>query len=128
MNVNELNERSGAVVDAAMKVHSALGPGLLESAYQACLTHELQLRGLQVMTQIALPVTYRGIRLEVGYRIDLLVDNAVVVEVKAIAKVLPVHHAQLLSYLRLSGHRLGLLINFHEIHLKHGIKRMVTDL
>jgi GxxExxY protein len=128
MNVNELNERSGAVVDAAMKVHSALGPGLLESAYQACLTHELQLRGLQVMTQIALPVTYRGIRLEVGYRIDLLVDNAVVVEVKAIAKVLPVHHAQLLSYLRLSGHRLGLLINFHEIHLKHGIKRMVNDL
>ena len=128
MNGNELNERSGAVVDAAMKVHSALGPGLLESAYQACLTHELQLRGLQVMTQIALPVTYRGIRLEVGYRIDLLVDNAVVVEVKAIAKVLPVHHAQLLSYLRLSGHRLGLLINFHEIHLKHGIKRMVTDL
>jgi GxxExxY protein len=128
MNVNELNERSGAVVDAAMKVHSALGPGLLESAYQACLTHELQLRGLQVMTQIALPVTYRGIRLEVGYRIDLLVDNAVVVEVKAIAKVLPVHHAQLLSYLRLSGHRLALLINFHEIHLKHGIKRMVTDL
>jgi GxxExxY protein len=128
MNVNELNERSGAVVDAAMKVHSALGPGLLESAYQACLTHELQLRGLQVMTQIALPVTYRGFRLEVGYRIDLLVDNAVVVEVKAIAKVLPVHHAQLLSYLRLSGHRLGLLINFHEIHLKHGIKRMVTDL
>jgi GxxExxY protein len=128
MNVNELNERSGAVVDAAMKVHSALGPGLLESAYQACLTHELQLRGLQVMTQIALPVTYRGIRLEVGYRIDLLVDNAVVVEVKAIAKVQPVHHAQLLSYLRLSGHRLGLLINFHEIHLKHGIKRMVNDL
>ncbi|HEY5061229.1 MAG TPA: GxxExxY protein [Gemmatimonadaceae bacterium] len=128
MNVNELNERSGAVVDAAMKVHSALGPGLLESAYQACLTHELQLRGLQVMTQIALPVTYRGIRLEVGYRIDMLVDNAVVVEVKAIAKVLPVHHAQLLSYLRLSGHRLGLLINFHEIHLKHGIKRMVNDL
>jgi GxxExxY protein len=128
MNVNELNERSGAVVDAAMKVHSALGPGLLESAYQACLTHELQLRGLQVMTQIALPVTYRGFRLEVGYRIDLLVDNAVVVEVKAIAKVLPVHHAQLLSCLRLSGHRLGLLINFHEIHLKHGIKRMVNDL
>jgi GxxExxY protein len=128
MNGNELNERSGAVVDAAMKVHSALGPGLLESAYQACLTHELQLRGLQVMTQIALPVTYRGFRLEVGYRIDLLVDNAVVVEVKAIAKVLPVHHAQLLSCLRLSGHRLGLLINFHEIHLKHGIKRMVNDL
>lgn len=128
MNVNELNERSGAVVDSAMKVHSALGPGLLESAYQACLTHELQMRGLHVMTQLALPVTYRGIRLGVGYRIDLLVDGAVVVEVKAIAKVLPVHHAQLWSYLRLSGHRLGLLINFHEIHLKHGIKRMVNDL
>ena len=128
MNVNELNERSGTVVDAAMKVHSALGPGLLESVYLACLAHELQTRGLPVLVQVPVPVAYRGIRLEVGYRIDLLVDNAVVVEVKAIAKVLPVHHAQLLSYLRLSGHRLGLLINFHEVHLKHGIKRMVNDL
>jgi GxxExxY protein len=128
MNVNELNERSGAVVDAAITVHSVLGPGLLESAYLACLAHELRTRGLQVITQLAQPVTYAGIRLDVGYRIDLLVERALVVEVKAIAKLSPVHEAQLLSYLRLGGYRLGLLINFHELHLKHGIKRMVNGL
>ena len=124
----DVNSISGHVVDSAMKVHSALGPGLLESAYAACLTYELCQRGLGVRTQHPLPLTYQGVRLDVGYRIDLLVDDAVVVELKAVAKLLPIHEAQLLSYLKLSGNKVGLLINFHELHLKDGIKRMVHNL
>jgi GxxExxY protein len=122
-----INYASGQVVDSAMKVHSTLGPGLLESAYEICLAHELRKRGLTVTTQLPLPVVYDGIQLEVGYRIDLLVEEAVVVELKALSKLLPVHEAQLLSYLKLGGHRIGLLINFHVLHLKDGIKRMITD-
>ena len=120
-----VNRVSGAVVDAALKVHSQLGPGLLESAYQACLAHELRKRGFQVATQVGLPVVYEGEKLELGYRIDLLVENTVIVEIKSIDGVHPVHEAQLLSYLRLSGKNVGLLINFHVAHLKDGIKRMV---
>jgi GxxExxY protein len=119
---------SGQVVDAAMKVHSALGPGLLESAYQACLAHELRKRGLTVRAQLPVPIIYDGVRIETGYRIDLVVEDAVVVELKAVANVLPIHEAQLLSHLKLSGHRVGLLINFHVQHLKDGIKRMVNNL
>jgi GxxExxY protein len=100
----------------------------LESAYEACLARELQIRGLEVLVQIPLPVMYEGIRVDLGYRIDLLVQGAVVLELKAITKLLPVHEAQLLSYLRLSGHRVGLLINFHVLHLKDGIKRLVNNL
>ena len=118
---------SGQVVDSAMTVHSTLGPGLLESAYMACLAHELHLRGLQVKTQVPLPVIYRGVRIDLGYRLDLVVDDALIVEVKAVSKVLPVHHAQLLSYLRLSSHRVGLLVNFHVRRLKDGITRLVND-
>jgi GxxExxY protein len=118
---------SGVIVDAAMKVHSALGPGLLEGAYEACLAHELRRRGLIVVTQARLPIAYDGIRLEAAYRIDLIVDDAVIVELKAIAKILPVHHAQLLSYLKLSGYRIGLLINFHVLHLRDGLKRLVNN-
>ena len=128
MNESEMNVRSGQVIDAAMRVHSKLGPGLLEGAYEACLAHELRKRGLSVQTQVPLPAFYDGERVEIGYRVDLLVGNALIVEVKAIAKVLPLHEAQLLSYLKLSDHRLGLLINFHELHLKDGIKRMVNEL
>jgi GxxExxY protein len=124
----EINEISGAVVDAAMKVHSALGPGLLESTYEACLLHELRKRGFQVANQIALPVSYDGVRLDVGYRIDLLVAELVIVELKAVDTLLPIHQAQLLSYLKLSGKKLGLLINFNELHLKNGIKRVVNGL
>jgi len=120
-----VNRISGAVVDAAMRVHSVLGSGLLESAYEACLAHELRSRGLQVMTQVGLPVVYEGIRLDLGYRIDLLVEDAVIVEVKAIEALAPIHEAQLLSYLKLSGRRVGLLINFNVLHLKDGIKRMI---
>lgn len=124
----ELNHISGQIVDAAMKVHTTLGPGLLESAYEACLAHELRKRGLKVLTQVALPVVYDGIELDAGYRLDLLVADAIIVELKAVEKVLPVHEAQLLSYLKLSGCKIGLLINFHVPKLKDGIKRMVNGL
>ena len=124
----EINEISGQIIDAAMKVHSALGPGLLESAYEACLIHELRKRGLHVESQAPLPVTYDGLTLDVGYRIDLLVEQAVIVELKAIERIAPIHEAQLLSYLRLSKRQLGLLINFNVPHLREGIKRMVNNL
>lgn len=112
-------------MNSALKVHSALGPGLLESAYQACLAHELRKRGLEVATQVGLPVVYEGERLELGYRIDLVVANRVVVEVKSVEALHPIHQAQLLSYMRLSGLAVGLLINFNVLHLRDGIKRMV---
>jgi len=108
-----------------MKVHSVLGPGLLESAYQACLAHELRSRGLEVAAQVPLPVVYEGFKLEVGYRIDLVVERRVVVEVKSVEAIHPIHEAQLLSYMRLSGIPVGLLINFNVLHLRGGIKRMV---
>ena len=117
---------SGQVIDAAMRVHSILGPGLLESAYEVCLAHELRSRGLSVLTQVPLPITYGDVRLDVGYRIDLLVEDAIVVELKTVAKILPIHEVQLLSYLRFSKHRIGLLINFHVPRLKDGIRRIVN--
>ena len=120
-----VNEITGAVVNSAMKVHAVLGPGLLESAYQACLAHELRSRGLLVAGQVGLPVVYEGAKLEIGYRIDLVVENAVIVEVKCVEAIHPVHQAQLLSYMRLSGKHVGLLINFYVAQLKEGIKRMV---
>jgi GxxExxY protein len=120
-----INQVSGAVVDAALKVHSQLGPGLLESAYKACLAHELRKRGFHVATEVGLPVVYEGEKLELGYRMDLLVEGLVVVEIKCIDGIHPVHEAQLLSYLRLSGRNVGLVINFHVARLKDGIKRMV---
>jgi GxxExxY protein len=120
-----INQVSGAVVSAAMKVHAVPGPGLLESAYQACLAHELRLRGLSVATQVGLPLVYEGERLELGYRIDLLVENLVVVEIKCVEAIHPVHQAQLLSCMRLSGKHVGLLINFCVAQLKDGIKRVV---
>jgi GxxExxY protein len=123
-----INDCSGVVVNAAMRVHSVLGPGLLENAYERCLTHELRKRGLQVISQLAVPVIYDGICIDLGYRIDLLVNGAVVVEVKAVGKLAPIHHAQLPSYLKLSGYRLGLLINFNVFHLRDGIRRIVNHL
>ena len=117
---------TGDIIDAAMKVHSALGPGLLEGAYEACLVYELRQRGRRVVTQVALPVFYDGIRIDVGYRIDLLVDDAIVVELKSVTKLLPIHDAQLLTYLKLSGHRIGLLLNFNVPHLKSGIRRLAN--
>ena len=124
----DVNQVSGVIVNAAMKVHSALGPGLLESAYEACLLHELRQLGMKVATQVSLPVAYDGIKIDVGYRVDLLVEDAVIVELKAVETLLPIHQAQLLSYLKLSGKRVGLLINFNVPHLKDGIRRMVNKL
>jgi GxxExxY protein len=99
----------------------------MESAYEACMAYELRKRGLRVATQLALPVVYADVRIELGYRVDLLVDDVVVVELKTVSKLLPIHEAQLLSYLRLGAYRVGLLINFHTLHLKDGIKRMLID-
>jgi len=119
------HEVSHAIIKAALKVHSALGPGLLENAYRACLAHELRKAGFKVGVEVELPLFYDGIRVEVGYRIDLLVNDLVVVELKAVDKLDAVHQAQLLCYMKLSKKKLGLLINFNVLHLKDGIKRMV---
>ena len=117
---------SGQVIAAAMKVHSKLGPGLLESAHEACLAWELRARGLRVLVQVPLPIRYEDVQIDVGYRIDMLVEETLVLELKAVARTLPIHEVQLLSYLRLSGHRLGLLINFHVPRLRDGIKRVAN--
>jgi GxxExxY protein len=108
-----------------MKVHSVLGPGLLESGYQACLLHEFRKQEVRVASQVGLPVIYEGEKIDLGYRIDLVVENQVIVEIKCVEAINPVHQAQLLSYMRLSGRSVGLLINFHVAHLRDGIKRMV---
>lgn len=117
---------SHAVITAAMKVHSELGPGLLESAYQACLQHELDRAGFRSGSQVGLPVVYKGTKLELGYRIDLLVEDLVIVEIKSVDAISPVHQAQVISYLKLSGKSIGLLMNFNVVHLKDGIKRFVN--
>jgi len=109
-----------------MKVHSELGPGLLESAYQACLQYELREAGIRCEAQVGLPVVYRGAKLDLGYRMDLLVENLVIVEIKSVEGILPVHQAQVISYLKLSGKSIGLLINFNVVHLRDGVKRFVN--
>lgn len=123
----QINEITGQIIDAAIKVHSAIGPGLLESAYEACLSFELRDRGLHVEQQKELPVVYRDVRLNVGYRLDLLVENCVIVELKAVDHTTPLHEAQLLSYLKLSNLNVGLLVNFNVTRLKDGLKRLVND-
>ncbi|MBN2563387.1 MAG: GxxExxY protein [Phycisphaerae bacterium] len=122
--VNAITE---VIIGAAIAVHRALGPGLLESAYEACLAYELAERGVAIERQKGLPAKYRGVKVDCGYRIDLLVEGLVVVELKAVEKLDPIHEAQLLSYLRLSGCPVGLLINFNVKMLKKGIRRMVND-
>jgi GxxExxY protein len=126
--MRDINQISAQIIDAAMKVHSALGPGLLESAYEGCLLHELRKCGLKVLSQVVLPVVYDGVKIDAGYRIDLLIENCVMVELKSIEKLAPIHEAQLLTYLKLSGIKVGLLINFNVLHLKDGLKRMVNKL
>lgn len=122
------NDVSYAIRKAAYDVHVALGPGLLESAYEAALTHELRLAGLLVQNQVALPMVYKDIQLDVGYRLDLLVENKVIVELKTVDARLDVHHMQLLTYLKLFGHKLGLLINFNVARIKDGMFRKVNGL
>ena len=121
-----LNHYSGQIVNSAMKVHTRLGPGLLESTYEACLIHELRKRGLNISSQVELPIEYDGVFLDVGYRIDLLVENCIVVELKAVEKIRPLYVAQTLSYIKLSKLKLGLLINFNTVSLKDGIQRIVN--
>jgi GxxExxY protein len=121
-------DRSREVIGAALEVHRKLGPGLLESAYEACLAFELRERGLHVVTQCPLPILYKGVRLDVGYRLDMVVERELIVELKSVERLDRVHLSQLMSYLRLSDRRIGLLINFNVPMLKQGIRRVVNSL
>jgi GxxExxY protein len=127
-NAEEINKLTEIIIGAAIEVHRNLGPGLLESAYEACLEFELKKRGLRVERQVELPLRYKEVHLDCGYRLDLLVNGVVIVEVKAVNEIAAIHHAQLTSYLKLSGCRVGLLINFNVMLLKDGIKRIVNNL
>lgn len=122
------NELAEIVVDASFRIHRTLGPGLLESAYEAILMHELQKRGLNVAVQVPVPVVYESVRLDTGFRADLIVEDSVLVELKSLEKIAPVHKKQLTTYLKLSGKRLGLLINFGEELIKNGITRIVNGM
>lgn len=120
----EIKKITGEIIGAAMAVHTELGPGLLESVYEICLTRERETKGLKANRQVPVPVIYRGERLEVGFRIDLLVEDKVVVELKSAEKLLPIHEAQVLTYLKLTKQRLGLLLNFNVVSMQDGIKRV----
>jgi GxxExxY protein len=122
------NEIGTVIIASAMKVHSAVGAGLLESAYETCLLYELEKQGLAVQRQVLIPLRYEDLRIDNGYRVDLLVENRVVVELKALETILPVHRAQLLSYLRLGGLKLGYLLNFNVARMRDGIVRLVNGL
>ena len=128
MNEVEENKIASEVLDAAFRIHTQLGPGLLESVYEAVLAHELKKAGFQAIAQSSLPIRYEETVFEVGFRADLVVNGLVIVEIKSVEKLAPVHGKQLLTYLRLTGLRLGLLINFGEEHLKNGIKRIANSL
>jgi GxxExxY protein len=121
-----LDEIAGIIIGAATEVHRALGPGLHEAAYEACLAHEIAERGLSVERQKPLPVTYKSVHLDCGYRLDLLVENALIVEIKSLDALLPIHSAQLLSYLKLANLQVGLLVNFDVEILKNGVRRIVN--
>lgn len=125
MDIEEVGKQ---IVDAAIKVHRALGPGLLESSYQICLVYELRKNGLIVECEVPQPLTYEGIRIDAGYRLDMLIEHKVIIENKAVEQIIPIHEAQLLTYLKLSGCHLGYLINWNVPLVKDGIKRMVNKL
>ena len=122
------NQISYRIIGAALEIHKSVGPGLLESAYENALVYELEEAGFEVRSQLSLPFNYKGYHLDVGYRIDLMVENKVIVEIKSVENLLPVHYAQLLTYLRLSNRKLGLLINFNSSKLSEGIHRVVNNL
>ena len=124
----DIEEIAKDVVDAAIKVHKALGPGLLESAYQYCHAYELRKRGRKVLTEVTLPLVYEGQKIDVGYRIDTLIDDLVIVEHKTVETLLPIHQAQLLTYLKLSGCKIGFLLNWNVRLMKDGIRRVVYNL
>tara|TARA_R110000737_G_scaffold93859_4_gene127315 strand:+ start:3382 stop:3759 length:378 start_codon:yes stop_codon:yes gene_type:complete len=122
------NDISSLIIGAAIEVHTELGPGLLESVYETCLVYELKELGLKVNHQKELPVNYKGIMMDVGFRLDILVENKVIIELKSVSALLPIHSAQLMTYLKLTNLKLGLLINFNETRVKNGIKRIANNL
>lgn len=124
--MEELNKISGEIIGAAIEVHKALGPGLLESAYQECLFFELASKGFQVVKEQPMPIVYKEVKLDHGYRMDLLVENKIVIEIKTVDAFSDVHFAQVLTYLKLGNYKLGLLINFNVLKLKDGIKRIIN--
>jgi GxxExxY protein len=123
--IEEINKISYDIIGCAYKVHCELGPGLLESTYEVCLAFEIKEKGYEVITQKALPVVYQGIKLDAGYRIDILVNDLIIIEVKSVDALAPIHKAQVLTYLKLSGKKLGLLINFNVTNLQEGIQRLI---
>jgi len=122
----ELNKITETIIGRAIEVHKQLGPGLLESTYEACLHYELEIAGLKVLRQLGLPLIYKEIRLEEGYRLDLLIEDTVVVEIKSVESLTDVHTAQVLTYLKLSGAKVGLILNFNVLKLTDGIKRLIS--
>lgn len=126
ISLDKLNKITEGIIGAAIEVHRALGPGLLESAYVACLAYELRERGFEVLQEVLLPLIYKEVKLNFGYRLDLLVNDAVIVEIKSVESLAPIHEARLLSYLKLADCKIGLLINFNVRMLKHGIKRLAN--
>lgn len=128
MNASEINQLSNRVIGAAIEVHRELGPGLLESVYETCLMCELNQIGVAVKRQVEVPVEYKGKRLECGFRADMVINEGVILELKSVETLQPIHEAQLITYLKLSGYRLGLLMNFNEKLLKNGIKRLINNL
>ena len=124
----DINQLSSKIIGAAIEVHKALGPGLLESAYEKCLCHELKLRGLSFNSQKPLPLLFKGEEIDCGYRLDIVVDNAIILELKSCEKIEPIHKAQLLTYLKLSGLTLGLALNFNAPAMRDGIVRIVNNL
>ena len=126
INLAELNKVTEAIIGAAIEVHRALGPGLLESAYLTCLVYELRERGYKVLQEVPLPLIYKEVKLDCGYRLDLLVNDSVIVEVKSVERLAPIHDAQVLSYLKLAKCKIGLLINFNVKLLKYGVKRFAN--
>jgi len=128
MQRTELEKIAKTTLDCSYKIHTALGPGMLESAYEACLMYELKQNGLNAESQVELPILYDGVKISAGYRLDIFVENELIIEVKAVERIHPVHTAQILSYLKLSNKKLGLLINFNVPRLINGIKRVVNNL
>ncbi|MCB1103320.1 MAG: GxxExxY protein [Opitutaceae bacterium] len=125
--MNEINQLTEQIIGAAIEVHRVKGPGLLESAYEACLAHELALRGIGSLRQVSVPLSYKGVVIETAFRADLIIKELVLVELKAVETILPVHRAQVLSYIRETGHRVGLLINCHVPKLVDGVTRIIND-
>jgi GxxExxY protein len=127
MTADELNSITEKIIGCAISVHKGIGPGLLESAYEECLCYELSQAGLNFKRQVPLPVIYKDVKLDCGYRLDIIVENEIIIEVKAVQAIIPIHEAQLLSYLRMLDNRLGLILNFHSAVLKNGIRRVANN-